>query len=191
MVLSWVIDHLKTKSRNLVSSVTGPFKLSVHQCHLHRFASISCVLGVKSNLIWETSSLQWQWQSSQTLCIVDVLWPPGGETAAFQTDLECLCCCSITLYQSAVSASSHPAGSHQQQLMQSLLLCFTWERHIRRSKGHAVSLGFIPLEVDLQIHTIADWRRRLQRRLPLCCVLLLSALEVSKQTCKSSLTLAA
>lgn len=130
-------------------------------------AHYSC-LGVKVNLIRETSSLQWHGQSSQTLCIVDALWtPPGGETAAFQTDLECLCCCCITLYQSAVSASSHPAGSHQQQLIQSLFLCFTWGKHIRRSKGHAVSLDssfclFLLLRVDWQIHARDVWRRCLQ-----------------------------
>lgn len=99
MVSFWVTDHLKTKSWNL--SITGPFKVFVHQCHLHRFPSNCCV--------WD-----WKWTWSERAPAGSgsdsPLSFPGGKTAAFQTDLECLCCISITLYQSAVSASRHPAG---------------------------------------------------------------------------------
>lgn len=113
--------HINIKSFNLAHilnpsllrfhklSITKPF---VHQGHPHPLLSVSRV-GVKVSLMGESSGPQCQCKTSQTLCIVDVVCLTPGGTEAFLTDLECLCCGSIRLYHSAVSASSQPTSSHE------------------------------------------------------------------------------
>ena len=117
-----------------------------------------------------TCSRQRHCQCSPSLCIV-------GETAAFQTDLERLCCCSITLYQPAVSASSE---SPCRQPSAAANAVFSPLFHLRKAhqevKGTRCLSGLLPFEIRLTNSYLWRWSslQCLYRQVQLWCVALVT-----------------